>query len=243
MDTTPIQVMPWQQQSFKTRILHICADPSVVPLASSIYLNSHWEILLFFFPLLAAGVRGLSSEGVVTIFHLSEGQYSSCDPPWSSDIHSHPLLELSVEKFWAFSGEKSKQHFQGPRCLLCLSKVLWGKQASKQTKKVRGKEEIRRWNCSNPPHSSTGQGSMKMELTPLPSKEFQNFPGSCCNHFADQCSLTFLNPSSNKIMMFIPFPSSSPKAQTNPCFQLNAGCKVPVGKKKKNNLNFILNTL
>lgn len=115
--------------------------------------------------------------------------------PRSSDIHNHPVVELSAEKFWAFSGQKPKEYF---KCVCFVFQKCWEKK-----RKVRAKEEIRRWNCANPP-PSTGQGSIKMVLTPLSSKEFQSFPRSCCNHFAGQLSLTFLNPSSNEVVMLYP---------------------------------------
>lgn len=51
----------------------------------------------------------------MTIFHLSEGQYSSCDPTPTLELRhpQPPLMELSAEKFWAFSGKKSTQCFKG----------------------------------------------------------------------------------------------------------------------------------
>lgn len=97
-----------------------------------------------------------------------------------------------------------------------------------QSKRRNQKVEL----CKSTP-SSSGQGSISTVLTPLSpcSKEL-------LQSFADQFSFTFLNSSSNKSCDPLShFPPPVQKAQTNPCFHRNDGCKVP---QEKNWISFLI---
>lgn len=125
----------------------------------------------------------------------------------SSDIHNHPVMELSAEKFWAFPGKKSKENFK------CVCFVF---QKCRE-KKGQGERRNQKLELCKSTSSSSGQGSISTVLTPLSpcSKEL-------LQSFADQLSFTFLNSSSNKSCDPLShFPPPVQKAQTNPCFHRN----------------------
>lgn len=135
----------------------------------------------------------------------------------SSDIHNHPVMELSAEKFWAFPGKKSKENFK------CVCFVF---QKCREKKKGQGERRNQKLELCKSTPSSSGQGSISTVLTPLSpcSKEL-------LQSFADQFSFTFLNSSSNKSYDPLShFPPPIQKAQTNPCFHRNDGCKMPQEK-------------
>lgn len=108
----------------------------------------------------------------------------------SSDIHNHPVMELSAEKFWAFPGKKSKENFK------CVCFVF---QKCHEKKKVRAKEGIRSWNCANPPPAAAGRDPSALCSHPSP-----RVPRSCCNPLQISSASHFSTPAPIKAVILYP---------------------------------------